>query len=115
MQRKLRYFRIVFSKAKLNIKEDKVSNLMRSLPLSELVSVEALHESSSPKLEKSMKASINSTQAMLSKYEIEQKYDLSTYTWPFNLVVSFSDRSFKLSALSYPEYNEWLRIFSLIV
>ena len=52
---------------------------------------------------------------MLDKSAIVKKFKLDVETWPFCFALEFQDKYMKLSARTLTEYEQWLRIFGLIV
>ena len=112
--RHLRYFRILFSTGKLNIKFDKEAKKMRSLLLKDMYKLQIGEISTEDK--RSRETSGNK---MLSWDEIRNsEYMLNDVSkgvdWLFSFEIFFPDRSFLLYARTRFEFEEWIRVFKIV-
>ena len=51
----------------------------------------------------------------MDKNTIVKKFSLDNETWPYCFTLEFQDKFMKLSARTQEEFNQWIRIFNLIV
>lgn len=123
-RRHLRYFRIIFATGKLNVKECRAQNEMRSFLLKDILHVHS-QDSSQPadfgsKLEPNTPAGtqrrIESIDKVKQLYRVNETGAISdNRNWPFTFTVELSQRSMTLSARTARERSEWLRALNLIV
>ena len=110
-KRHLRYFRIIYTSGKLNIKEDKSRNEMRSFHLKDLLTVKVIKVPDAA--EGCQPGQILSIDEIQKKYKVEETSKTSS-GWQFTFKLEFTQRCFTLSARTKKELDEWVRIFSLV-
>ena len=113
-QRHLRYFRILFSTGKLNIKENKEEKKMRSFFLKDMykLQINEMPVEDNKTRETSDKKMMKWEELRNSEYmlnEVSKDTD-----WRYSFEIFFPERSFLLYTRTRFEYEEWLRVFKII-
>ena len=111
-KRHLRYFRIIYTSGKINIKEDKSKNEMRSFHLKDLLTVKVLKIPTQNDSIVATHGQILPVEEICKLFKVEETAECSN--WPYTFKLEFTQRSFTLSARTRKEMNEWVRIFSLV-
>ena len=119
--RNLRYFRIVFSTGKLNIKECRDAKNMRSFELRELTEVKVMTQDlrNLRDIEPKQSYARPLNQKVGISILVKSIFDIDEVSpepnWPFRFYIDFPKRRFELSARSKHEMVQWVRIFRLII
>lgn len=112
----MRYFRILFSTGKMNIKENREQKKMRSFVLKDLYKVvlkEPVPDDVQAKGSCSNKQMLTYAQLKKSAHLLDETSKASN--WKHSFMIYFPERSFTLHARTVFEYSQWVRIFNLVL